>query len=83
MSIKQYSRTSLRTEQKQRYNEKNYEQVKIYCHIGGRAVIQQLAAASVMSMAEYIRHCIIQDAGRRGIDGREALGGGGRQRVTP
>ena len=70
MSIKQYSRTSLRTEAKQKYNEKNYEQVKIYCHIGGRAVIQQLAAASGMSMAEYIRTNMSQ-AGRSGLSVEE------------
>lgn len=77
MNINQYSRTSARTEAKQRYNEKHYEQVKIYCQIGARTVIQQLAAASGMSMAEYIRHCIITDAQRRGIDVSGALGGGG------
>lgn len=82
MSIKQFSRTSARTEAKQRYNEKHYEQVKIYCQIGARTVIQQLAAASGMSMAEYIRHCIISDAQRRGIDVSGALGGGAPSTIT-
>ena len=77
MSISQYSRTAARTEAKQRYNEQHYDQVKIHVVQGGRAIIQQLAAATGMSMAEYIRHCIIADAQRRGIDVRGALGGGG------
>lgn len=77
MSINQYSRTAARTEAKQRYNETHYDQVKIHVVQGGRAIIQQLAAASGMSMAEYIRHCIISDAQRRGIDVTAALGGGG------
>lgn len=62
---------------KQRYNERHYDQVKIYTPQGGREIIQQLAAASGMSMAEYIRHCVITDAHRRGIDVRAELGGGG------
>lgn len=62
---------------KQRYNQKHYDQIKIYAPKGARDVIQQLAAASGMSMAEYIRHCIIKDAAHYGIDVRAALGGGG------
>jgi hypothetical protein len=62
---------------KQKYNERHYDQVKIYAPKGGREIIQQLAAATGMSMAEYIRHCIIADAQRRGIDVSAALGGGG------
>ena len=62
---------------KTRYNEKAYDQVKLYCRKGAREIIQRLAAASGLSMAEYIRHCIIKDAEGRGIDVREALGGGG------
>jgi hypothetical protein len=77
MNISQYSRTLARTEAKQRYNEKHYEQIKIYCVKGARTVVQQLAQASGMSMAEYIRHCIISDAQRRGIDVRAEIGGGG------
>lgn len=61
---------------KTRWNAKHYDQVKISVIKGGREVIQQIAAASGMSMAEYIRHCIIADAQRRGIDVTEALGGG-------
>ena len=61
---------------KQRYNERHYDQVKIYVSCGGRDIIQQLAAASGMSMAEYIRHCVISDAQRRGIDVTAELGGG-------
>ena len=62
---------------KTKYNSAHYQQVKIFVRDGGRDVIQQLAAAAGMSMAEYIRHCVIQDAQRRGIDVRAALGGGG------
>lgn len=62
---------------KTRYNEKNYDQIKLYGRKGSREIIQRLAAAAGLSMAEYIRHCIIKDAEGRGIDVREALGGGG------
>ena len=62
---------------KQEYNKYAYDQCKIYVRKGGRDVIQQLAAAAGMSMAEYIRHVIIRDAARRGYDVRAALGGGG------
>lgn len=81
MSI-QWSRTAARTEAKQRYNERNYDQVKMYIAKGGRDVIQRLAAAAGMSMAEYIRHCIIKEALERGIDVNKALGGGGLRAVT-
>ena len=62
---------------KTKYNKTHYQQVKIFVRDGGRDVIQQLAAAAGMSMAEYIRHCIIKDAAMRGIDVNAALGGGG------
>lgn len=75
--INQYSRTSARTEAKQRYNEKHYDQIKFYSPKGSRDIIQQLAAASGQSMAEYIRTLVIRDADRHGIDVRAALGGGG------
>lgn len=61
---------------KTRYNDRNYDQIKLYCRKGAREIIQRLAAASGLSMAEYIRHCVIADAEKRGIDVREALGGG-------
>ena len=64
---------------KTRYNRKTYDQVKIYVDIGGREVIQQLAAAAGQSMAAYIKSCIIRDADKRGLDVRAALGGGGGQ----
>lgn len=64
-------------ESKQRWNAAHYDQLKIYTPKGGRTVVQQLAAAAGMSMAEYIRHCVIADAQRRGIDVRAELGGGG------
>lgn len=75
--INQYSRTSARTEAKQRYNEQHYDQIKFYSPKGSRDIIQQLAAASGQSMAEYIRTLVIRDADRHGIDVRAALGGGG------
>ena len=83
MSWDNDNRTTFEKNQaKQRYNEGAYDQCKIYVRKGGRDVIQQLAAAAGMSMAEYIRHVIIKDAARRGIDVRAALGGGGTQSVT-
>lgn len=78
MSIKQYSCTASRTNAKQRYNERHYDQIKFYSPKGSRDIIQQLAAASGQSMAEYIRTLVIRDADRHGIDVRTALGGGGR-----
>ena len=77
MSISQFSRTSRRTAAKAKYNETHYDQLKIHVAKGGRCVIQQLAAASGQSMADYIRTLVIRDADRHGIDVREALGGGG------
>lgn len=62
---------------KQKYNSAHYDQIKIHAPKGAREIVQQLAAASGMSMAEYIRHCIIADAARRGIDVSSAMGGGG------
>lgn len=80
--INQYSRTSARTEAKQRYNEKHYDQIKFYSPKGSRDIIQQLAAASGQSMAEYIRTLVIRDADRHGIDVRAALGGGADSTMT-
>lgn len=77
MSIWQNSTTTKRTEAKQRYNETHYDQIKFYSPKGSREIIQQLAAASGQSMAEYIRTLVIRDADRHGIDVRAALGGGG------
>lgn len=76
MSIWQYSSTEARTQAKQRYNERHYDQLKIWTPKGGRAVIAQLAAASGLSTAEYIRQLVIRDADHKGIDVRDALGGG-------
>lgn len=83
MSWDQDSRSTFEKNQaKQRYNKYAYDQCKIYVRKGGRDVIQQLAEAAGMSMAEYIRHVIICDAARRGYDVRAALGGGGVDAVT-
>ena len=59
------------TAAKDRYNRKAYDQVKISVRKGGRDVIHELAAAAGLSVAEYIRHCIIADAKQRGIDHEE------------
>lgn len=75
--INQYSRTSARTAAKAKYNAKHYDQIKIWTPKGGRDIIQQLAAASGLSMAEYIRSLVIRDADKHGVDVRSALGGGG------
>lgn len=78
MMIKQYRRDrSAQNAAKQRYNAKAYDQVKLCVRKGGREVVQTLAAAAGMSMAEYIRHCVIKDAKARGYDVSDALGGGG------
>lgn len=82
MSISQYSTTAQRTAAKQRYNEKHYDQIKFYSPKGSRDIIQQLAAASGQSMAEYIRTLVIRDADRHGIDVRAALGGGAGSTMT-
>lgn len=66
-----------RTEQKARYNAKNYEQVKIYVARGGRTALQQIADARGMSMAAYIRHLIIADGRDVCPDVSTLLGGGG------
>lgn len=77
MSIKQFSRVAARTAAKQKYNTVHYDQIKFYSPKGSREIIQQLAAASGQSMADYIRTLVIRDADRHGIDVRSALGGGG------
>ena len=68
------------TDAKRRYNSRHYEQVMLRVQIGGREVIQALADRAGLSMAEYIRSCVIADAERRGIDVRSSLGGGGSMR---
>lgn len=76
--ITQYSRTSARTAAKQKYNEKNYDQVKLYVYKGGRDLIKQLAELQGLSMAEYIKHLIIADATEQNVaDAAKILGGGG------
>ena len=47
---------SAQTAAKQRYNERNYDQVKIFVRKGGREVMHTLAASAGLSLAEYIRH---------------------------
>lgn len=68
---------SAQTRAKARYNRKHYEQVILRVQIGARDTIQDLAAVSGMTMAEYIRHCIIEDAAQMGYDVTAAIGGGG------
>lgn len=69
--------TRAQTRAKSRYNRKHYEQVIIRVQLGARDTIQDLAAVSGMSVAEYIRHCIIEDAAQMGYDVTAAIGGGG------
>ena len=80
--IQETKRGTFRTRQKTEYNRENYEQCKIWIRKGGREIVQRLAAAAGMSMAEYVRHLVIIDAARQGFDVREALGGGGVATVT-
>ena len=68
--------TAARNEAKTRWNAEHYDQVKFFSPKGSRIIIQQLAAAAGLSMAEYIRSLIIRDAAERGIDVRAELGGG-------
>ena len=65
------------TRAKARYNKRHYEQIMLRAPIGARDTIQDLAAVSGMSVAEYIRHCIIADAAEMGYDVWAAFGGGG------
>lgn len=67
---------------KTKYNAKAYDQLKIYVRKGGRDAVQALAEAAGMSMAEYIRHCVIADAKARGYDVSATLGGGGGDILT-
>lgn len=64
------------TAAKARYNRKHYEQVMLRVPVGARCTVQDLADVAGLSVAEYIRHCIICDAMRRGYDVTAALGGG-------
>lgn len=66
------------TEAKRRYNAKHYEQIMLRVPNGARCTVQDLATVAGLSMAEYIRHCIIADAMQRGYDVTDALGGGGQ-----
>lgn len=64
------------TEAKRRYNSKHYEQIMLRVPRGARCTVQDLATVAGLSMAEYIRHCIIADAMQRGYDVTDAIGGG-------
>ena len=64
------------TEAKRRYNAKHYEQIMLRVPQGARCTVQDLATVAGLSVAEYIRHCIIADAMQRGYDVTEAIGGG-------
>lgn len=66
-------------EVKDRWNRAHYDMISIRTGKGGREAVQALAAARGMSMAAYIRHCIIQDANTMQInaDISAILGGGG------
>lgn len=62
---------------KNRWNKKHYDQIMFRCKIGGKELMQQLAAESGMTFAEYMRTLVIQDAQKRGKnDVVEFFGGG-------
>ena len=65
------------TAAKMRYNERNYDQINIRMRKGAREVINALALDRGMSTAEFVRHCVIVECQRNGIDIHEPLGGGG------
>ena len=68
---------SAQTAAKARYNAKNYDKVQFYIRKGGHDMIALLADDAGMSIAEYLRHCVIAEARARGIDVTAELGGGG------
>lgn len=73
MIIKHSSRKDNRTACKERYNAAHYDQIKFRTPKGSRAIIQELAAASGQSMAEYIRMLVVKDADTKGIDIRSEM----------
>ena len=50
------------TETKARWNAKHYDQMSIIVPKGSRDLIKQYANSQGMSVSEYIRHLIAQDA---------------------
>lgn len=70
------------TAAKMRYNERNYDQINIRMRKGARELINELALDRGMSAAEFVRHCIITECSRQGLDVHEALGGGGVDELT-
>ena len=72
------SKTTTSSEVKDRYNAKAYDQIIFRCGKGGREAIKAIAATRGMSLAEYLRHLIIEDCKNHGNDGiSPILGGGG------
>jgi hypothetical protein len=70
-------KTYTSSEVKDRWNREHYDQLLIRVTTGGKAAVQQLAETRGMSVAAYIRHLIIQDAGKAGFGGISTLIGGG------
>ncbi len=69
---------------KDRWNRQHYDMVSFRCGKGGRDMIRHIATANGMSLAEYLRHLIIQDVASRTdvstgakADISAILGGGG------
>lgn len=74
---KRKSKTVTSNEVKDRWNREHYEQVQFRVGVGGREAIKAMAAYNGMSMAEYIRHLVIQDAKSNDKGDISAILGGG------
>lgn len=70
-------RTTTSCEVKDRWNRDHYDQILIRTGIGGREAVQAMAALHGLSVAEYIRHLVIQDANAAGKPDISAILGGG------
>lgn len=77
-NYKRKSKTHTSTEVKDRWNKKSYDTLTFRCRKGGREIIKAMAELRGLSLAEYLRHLVIQDAknAEKG-DISAFLGGGG------
>lgn len=76
-NYKRKSKTYTSPEVKDRYNRKHYEQVIFRTGIGGRDAIKAMADLRGMSVAEYMRHLVIEDCKNAGNGDISAVIGGG------
>ena len=76
-NYKRKSKTFTSSEVKDRYNRKHYDQVAFRTGIGGRDAIKAMAELRGMSLAEYLRHLVIEDCKNSGNGDISAIIGGG------